>query len=289
MFRAKAAYARTLRFALPVPGALAIIGLGVYLSATSDDPHAKGKTTIRWVVDPHKIRKITIALFEHYNPDIHVNNDPDVGDPNTGDQRLLTQLAGDYPPDVMALYTPENIRMFAQNDLLLDLRPYLKKYGIHVEDLYPQLKPYMSYKDRLIGIPENCYALSVFYNKKLFREAGVAYPRPHWTWPECLDAARKLTKYQTINNRQVPIQKGLYVPTTRLHAFVWMYGGQMFSADGKKCLIDQERARPGRAIVGGHAHEIPRDSFAQRDTKHCAHRRIRSGRYSLHTKQGRHE
>ena len=280
------AFAGIFRFALPALGALVVIGLGIYLSATVEDPQAAGKTNIRWVVDPHKIRHITIDLFERSNPDIHVVNDTNVGNPDIGDQLILTQLAGDFPPDVMALYTPENIRSFTQNDLLLDLRPYIKKYHIHIDDLWPQVKPYMYDKDKIIGISENCYALTVFYNKKLFREAGVPFPRPHWTWDECLDAARKLTKYKTVNGRQVTVQKGLYIVDLP-DIFVWMYGGKMFSDDGKRCLIDEERAMRGIRYWSDMRLKYKSDPVGERNAEHGADGRLRPRPGPVPPEQGR--
>ena len=215
------------------------IAMGIYLTATVN-PSMQGKTVIRWVVDPNPIRKEQIKLFESRHADIHVINDP-----GAEPQRLLTQLAGDVPPDVMALYDPQTIRLFAKNDVLLDLRPYVKEYGLPVDKLYPGLKPYIYYQDKIVGIPENCGPFVLFYNKKLFREAGVPYPKPGWTWEECLEVARKLTKYRTVSGRKVPIQKGLYVGTYDWWFFIWMHHGRLFSEDGKTCLMNSEAVKKG--------------------------------------------
>lgn len=222
-----------------VLGAVAIIAMGVYLVATVN-PSTPGKTVIRWVVDPNPIRKEQIKLFESMHPDIHVINDPGA-DP----QRLLTQLAGDVPPDVMALYDPQTIRLFARNNVLLDLRPYVEKYKLPVDRLYPNLKPYIYYQGKIVGIPENCGPYVLFYNRKLFREADLPYPKPGWTWDECLEAAKKLTKYKIVNGRKIPIQKGLYVNNYDYWFFIWMYGGRLFSEDGKRCLMDSEAVKKG--------------------------------------------
>jgi multiple sugar transport system substrate-binding protein len=220
-------------------GVLLILAMGVYLASTVE-PQTPGKTTIRWVVDPNPIRKEQIKLFEKHHPDIHVINDP-----GAEAQRLLTQLAGDVPPDVMAIYNPETIRLFAKNGVLLDLRPYVKKYDLPVDRLYPGLKPYIYYQDRIVGVPENCGPFVLFYNKKLFREAGIPYPNPGWTWDECLEVAKKLTKYRTVSGRKVPAQKGLYVGNYNWWFFIWMYGGRLFSEDGKTCLMDSEEVKKG--------------------------------------------
>lgn len=215
------------------------VAMGIYLYATAN-PKAEGKTIIRWVVDPNPIRKEQIKLFESKHPDIEVINDP-----GAESQRLLTQLAGDVPPDVMALYDPQTLRLFAKNGVLEDLGRYVKEYDLPVDRLYPALEPYIYYQGKIVGIPENCGPYVLFYNKKLFREAGVPYPKPGWTWDECLAAAKKLTKYKAVSGRNVPVQKGLYVGNGDWWFFIWMYGGRMFSEDGKTCTMNTPEVKKG--------------------------------------------
>ncbi|NLN76615.1 MAG: sugar ABC transporter substrate-binding protein [Armatimonadetes bacterium] len=220
-------------------GVTATVALGIFLTSTTS-PTPKGKASIRWCVDPNPIRKEQIKLFESRHPDISVINDP-----GAEPQRLLTQLAGDVPPDVMALYDPQTIRLFAKNGVLLDLTPYVSKYNIAVDKLYPALEPYVYHEGRIVGIPENCGPFVVFYNKKLFREAGVPYPKPGWTWEECLDCARKLTKYKYENSRRIPSQKGLFINNTDWWLLIWMHNGRLFSEDGKRCLMDSPQVKKG--------------------------------------------
>jgi multiple sugar transport system substrate-binding protein len=232
-------FTRAITIAGIILGVALTISIGAYLVATAN-PSMMGKTVIRWCVDPNPIRKEQIKLFEKTHPSINVINDP-----GAEAQRLLTQLAGDVPPDVMAIYDPQTIRLFAKNGVLLDLRPFIEKYKLPVDRLYPSLKPYIYYQGRIVGIPENCGPYVLFYNRKLFREAGVPYPKPGWTWDECLQTAKKLTKYRTVNGRKVAIQKGLYVGNYDWWFFIWMYGGHLFTPDGKTCTMDTEAVKKG--------------------------------------------
>lgn len=241
-------------------GVATVIALGVYLAATAN-PTVKGKKVIRWCVDPNPIRKEQIKLFERMHPTINVINDP-----GAEAQRLLTQLAGDVPPDVMALYDTQSVRQFAKNDVLLDLTPYVKQYGIPVDKLYPGLSPYIYYGKKIVGIPENCGPYVLFYNKKLFREAGIPYPKPGWTWDECLAVAKKLTKYRTENGRKVPVRKGIYVGNGDWAFFIWMYNGHLFSPDGKRCTMDSPEVKKGIrywADLRMKYHVVPTSSEAQ--------------------------
>ncbi|MCE5321751.1 sugar ABC transporter substrate-binding protein [bacterium] len=223
---------------LPFIGLALLVAFGIYLSATAKPSSSKVKN-IRWVVDPHPIRPTTIALFEKNNPGIHVINDPDAAS-----QRLLTQLAGNVPPDIMTIYSLDQLNKFAKTGLLLDLTPYVKKYKIPVDELWPQLKSYVYYKGKVVGIPENGGNMYMFYNKKLFRQAGVPYPKEGWTWDDYIDAAKKLTVYKVVNGRKMPVQKGLYVDNIPC-IFIWKYGGSFFSPDGKKCLMDSKECKEG--------------------------------------------
>ena len=219
-------------------GVAGVVALGTYLVATAH-PKVEGKTVIRWCVDPNPIRKEQIKLFERSHPNIDVINDP-----GADAQRLLTQLAGDVPPDVMAIYDPQSIRLFARNGVLLDLTPYVKPYHIPVDKIYPGLDPYIRFEGKIVGIPENCGPYVLFYNRKLFREAGIPYPKPGWTWDECLAAAKKLTGYRVVGGRKVMV-KGLYINNSDWWFFVWMYGGHLFSPDGKRCLMNSPEVKKG--------------------------------------------
>ncbi len=108
----------------------------------------------------------------------------------------------------MAIYDPQTIRLFAKNDVLLDLRPFVERYQLPVDKLYPGLRPYIYYGDKIVGVPENCGPYVLFYNRKLFREAGIPYPKPGWTWDECLDVAKKLTKYRDGERAEAPDAEG---------------------------------------------------------------------------------
>ena len=106
------------------------------------------------------------------------------------------------------------------------------------------MKPYVYYKDQILGIPDNCGNFYLFYNKKLFRQCGIPYPRSGWTWDEFVAAAKKLTKFKMVNGHKVIVQKGFFV-NDNLETFLWMYGGRLFSPDLKHCVIDSEASKKG--------------------------------------------
>jgi len=217
---------------------LAVIVLGVYLVDTLH-PTPKNITVIRWCADPNPMRKITIDGFEKKNPNIKVVNDP-----GADAQTILTQLAGNTPPEIMTAYDVETLRKFNKYGLLEDLTPYVKKYQLPMDKMYPELKDFVYCDNKIVGIPENLGALHLFYNKKLFDDAGIPYPTNDWTWKDLERVAKQLTTYKKVGNREVPLTKGLFVLDFP-DLFVRMYGGHIYSPDGKKCVINSPESKKG--------------------------------------------
>ena len=229
---------------LTVLGIVVVIILGIYLFSTQ---HVvpKGITQIRWSVDNNPMRKIVIDYFEKNYPNIHVINDP-----QADMQTILTQLAGDVPPDIITAYDIESFRRFQRLNQLEDLTPYVKKYNMPVDKIRNSLHDFVYIKDekdgqeKVYGIPENCAPFQLFYNKDVFDRFGVPYPTNDMTWDEILEIAKKLTSYKDLNGRQVVDTKGLMC-SEDVEYWVKMYGGRLFSPDGKKCLINTPEARKG--------------------------------------------
>jgi len=87
------------------------------------------------------------GFYDTHGRDILVNLDPDAGR-----QKVLTQLAGRIYPELFAIYDPATVQVFARKGVLTDLRPYMEKAGISLDDFWPQLAPYMTYKGQVVGL-----------------------------------------------------------------------------------------------------------------------------------------
>lgn len=108
-------------------------------------------------------------------------------------EKLNTRwAAGDYGsiPDVFFLWpTPA----YAAKGVLENLEPWIQKSGYDVDDYWPFLLDSARYQGDVYGLPRDIEAHVLYYNKKVFDEAGVAYPTDDWTWDDFLAAAEKLT------------------------------------------------------------------------------------------------
>ncbi len=83
------------------------------------------------------------------------------------------------------------------------------------------------------GLPEDFSDVVLFYNKKLFDDAGLAYPTSSWTWKDEAAAAAKLTD----------TSKGIYgdfqpVQFFEFYKTLAQSGGQFFNADKTKATFN---------------------------------------------------
>jgi len=135
----------------------------------------------------------TIARFEKAYPNIkvHAERAPS-GNPYL--EKVLTQIAGNSAPDVIFV-SSDDIITFAKKGLLMDLNPYIQKDKFPINQFYQGLVNRFKYQGKLYVIPRDIAPVAcLYYNKKLFDQAGVKYPKDNWTWNDMLAAAKKLTK-----------------------------------------------------------------------------------------------
>lgn len=111
--------------------------------------------------------------------------------------RFRTLLAGKTPPDILRI-DDDDVVQFAAEGALADLNPYIKSTNF---DASAMTKPLYNYPVTAQG--HSAWVVGVqprvmYYNKSLFKKAGVAMPPGTWTdtkwkWADCLAAAQKIT------------------------------------------------------------------------------------------------
>ncbi|WP_181015506.1 ABC transporter substrate-binding protein [Alkalispirochaeta sphaeroplastigenens] len=170
-----------------------------------------------------------IAEFQEAHPHIRVNST--IVPWGQYWQRLQTTMVGGTAPDVFWMNVP-NFPRYAENGHLMNLQPYLDAAGIDVS-VYPHD---LVERYRLNGdvhtVPEQFDTIALAYNRRLFDEAGVAYPDEGWDWNTLREKAALLTRdrpsgrqYGFIANSDS--QAGYY-------NFMVMNGGRIISEDRKE-------------------------------------------------------
>ena len=157
--------------------------------------------------------------------------------------KILTEIAGRSAPDIIASEVDMFVS-FADKDVFVDLKPFMDKdESFNLGDFFPEVVDRYTVNGKILGIPRDTAPMAcVYYNKKLFDEAGVPYPTDDWNWNDLLDKAQKLTK---VDKDGKVIQYGFY--SDMWPDFVLSAGGEIVN-DVKhptKCLLNSPESIEG--------------------------------------------
>ncbi|WP_191566156.1 ABC transporter substrate-binding protein [Metabacillus idriensis] len=140
----------------------------------------------------NKAYKEIISAFESAHPDIKINM---VSVPY-GDYelRLRTEIAAGNQPDVMSIDSP-NLALYAESGWLLSIDSYMRSEG-NLEDIPSATLEGLIYEDEIYLSPIVESGVALFYNKHLFKKAGLPFPSEDpdnpMTWDEVLEIAKKI-------------------------------------------------------------------------------------------------
>jgi multiple sugar transport system substrate-binding protein len=106
---------------------------------------------------------------------------------------LEAATTGGTLPDVFWMHSNQIIR-YASNGILMDLTDRIAQdNAVDLSNFPSNLVEMYAYNNKQYGIPKDIDTIALWYNKKLFDEAGIAYPDSTWSWDNFKDAAQKLT------------------------------------------------------------------------------------------------
>ncbi|WP_433019207.1 ABC transporter substrate-binding protein [Kribbella sp. CA-294648] len=158
-------------------------------SATKEAAAPEGKSVVRYMNfssnDGHeKDLKAIVDAFQTANPNITVQVETvPYADYFT---KLQTSVAGGTAADAFEL-NYENFVTYAKNGSLAELK------NVDTSVYKKSLVDAFNDGGKQYGVPESFSNVVLFYNKALFKAAGVAEPTAEWTWKDEQAAAAKLT------------------------------------------------------------------------------------------------
>ena len=184
--------------------------------------------------DIGKFHQEAVDAFNATHSDILVTAQY-IGSAWTGRDKLLTAIAGDSAPDI-ALVDDYWVPELAATGNILKLGDFID--DATQADIFPLFWEAASYGGEIWAMPYAASNLVLFYNKDLFRAAGLDPEAPPTTWAELADYATKLTTAD---------QWGFSIPTLSSAGviynylpFLWQNGGELFDADYTECIVDSE-------------------------------------------------
>lgn len=188
-------------------------------SASGGNSDSGKKVTLTlsmWSSSPAEKKQLdnVLASFHKENPNITVKTHV------IADQYMdviKTELIGGKAGDVFYLDASEAPAMIKQG-VIQPLDGYVKK-SFDVSDFEKPLLDAFKGKDgKMYGFPKDYSTLSLFYNKKMFQEAGISSPPK--TWDELEADAKKLTKANVYG-------LGVQIDLARLYNIAQSTGGEV--------------------------------------------------------------
>src|SRR5438128_963508 len=216
----------------------AALAAAMAASARSFAPSSKSGPTkltvwVGWSARELGEFKKVVAEYDKAHSDVEVNV---VGSIN--DNKITAAIRSCNAPDVVSSFTSANVGVYCGTGAWIDLAPFLKKDHVDVNQFPAATRYYTQFGGHRCALPLLADTFGLYYNKTLFRKAGIA--RPPRTLSELTTDAKKLTQ-RSANGAikvagYVPLW-GFYVGNTGdMSAYAPIVGGHYFDASGKSTL-----------------------------------------------------
>jgi len=184
-----------------------------------------------------------VADFNATHPNITIQ--PSYGgDLWTMRDKLLTAIAGNAAPDVCQIDQFWCAELADAKAIVKMADLIAKDPKFDKADLYDKALETGTYKGELWTMPFSFSNIVLYYNKALFKAAGLNPDKPPQTWDELVEYGKKLTV--DTNNDGTPDQWGLSLvlkaDTGCVYywlASLWQAGGKLFSDDYTKSRFNE--------------------------------------------------
>lgn len=225
---------RILRPAAAVAALLLAAACGGGSSDKSDDGTPGPATFTYWTTSwtPDQISQID-ADFAKAHPGLHAKGQF-IASADQYLPKVISAIKSNTQPTVLLTQNASDLPEIATSGKLIPLDGDLKQ---QTAGLYPGIKDALFYKGKQLGFARSGVGdIVLFYNKKDFKDAGIA--KPPATWAELAEDAKKLTD---------PGKKrfGYYVPLGEAEwiTFAWTpllraNGGDLLTPDGSKSAFN---------------------------------------------------
>lgn len=233
-----------LSVALAALAAFPLLPLGCARHSRAEDAPG-GKITLNFwngFTGPDgKTMEAMVSRFQAENPDVVVKMQ--LIPWGTYYDKLTLSLAYGGAPEVFVVHAAR-LPEFASFDVL---RPLDSLYAsdskpLVAADFAPVPWAATFYKGRHVALPLDVHPIGLYYNTRLFQDAGIVdahgQARPPTNWDEFVTDAKKLTKDTDGDGR--PDQWGFVFTNQRTNwlTFAGQFGGGIMTADGKRSAMD---------------------------------------------------
>ncbi len=215
-------------------GLAVLLLCGVMVGCSGGSGGGNDRTTIQfWQFWPSDVITPVLADFEKAHPDIHVEMQQLTW--QDGIQKITAAVASGTVPDVCELGSTWFAK-YAAAGALRDLTPL-------ADSLRTQYRAWemCTYQSRVEALPWVVGTRALFYNKELFRRAGLDPEKPPRTWSELTRAAAAIDKLGG-GIRGYGVNAGERdVLFKKFFPFAWGNGGNVLNPDGTRSVLHSQQ------------------------------------------------
>ena len=216
-------------------GAAVFLAFYFIAEVTLDRSRKPGVVVLRWSTDDNPARQLQTATFAEMFPGLEAKIDPG------SRQKLVIQCATGAGPDVIDVYNSSQMMSYVEAGILIDLTDYAKEMGFAPENTYPAVRGNITADGRQYRFPCNVWANCVIYNKAIFDDHGVPYPKTGWTYDDLLEIGRKIKSAPSKSGRRhIPVAN--WLNKLFFEDLLVGCGGKRFSGGGLVSALDSDEA-----------------------------------------------
>jgi multiple sugar transport system substrate-binding protein len=171
--------------------------------------------------------KKVVAEYDAKNPNVEVKV---VGGIN--DDKIIAALRSGNGPDVVSSFTSSNVGLYCSSGGWVDLAPYLKQSNIDMNQFPESTRYYTQYQGKRCALPLLADVYGFYYNKDLFKKAGLDPNKPPTSLAEIRTYADKITALGGDT-------KGYYLPGNCAGCNIFTVGPLMWASgatiEAEKC------------------------------------------------------
>lgn len=161
-------------------------------------------------------------------------------------EKTLLSTSGGNPPDVAGLWA-DQVCQFGDANALLDMMPYLQKYGIKPTDYISSYWKDLVYKGKLFALPTSPGSSALYVNEELM---PPEYNTPE-KFPKTLSQLDDLIEKVTVRGKNGKLERLTFMPRSGYGGGSWPYlfGGAFVHGD-KITVNDKDNLRAWTWVTG---------------------------------------
>lgn len=155
--------------------------------------------------------------------------------PGVAPEQILTRIVGGDPPDVAVLWDAYPLGAWVHNGLVQPLDAWVRRDGVDLNAFVPVGLEMLTFDGNLYGLPFELFNFGLYYNRRLYAEAGLDDSRAPGSIEELETVSLKLT----VREPDGRIRRLGFLPNNAVVQLMLAFGGRFYDPVARRVLAAQ--------------------------------------------------